>query len=324
MLAGHFSKPCQIDLIEIEEPVLAEDSLNEIIFQPELACLCGSDLPFFEHAPEVVEINIGQSLHEMIGTVLETSGSQFVPGDRVLAVPFEHHGLFERYVLTDERAILLDERVSDEEALMAQPLGTVIFALKKLPQVLDQDVVVVGQGPMGQLFNTALRNLGARKIIGIDLLESRLEFSENMGATHTICNATDDPVAAVQELTNGDGADVVVEVVGHRNQQLDLCMELCRYGGRVLYFGVPPEELNGVNWRTGFFKNLTLHLSVFPVFHRDFPLAMQWIGEGRINVKPLITHRFPLDQIQQAFELFHSRREPVQKVLIDFPSACKS
>jgi len=326
VLAGRIHLPGQIELIEIPEPELPHqsDGPPQLIFQPECACLCGSDLPFFEMTGEFPDPVVGHSLHEMIGAVVETAGTRFRPGDRVLAVPNDQVGLFERFVVAEEQVIPLDSRVPEETALLAQPLGTVICALKKLPEILDKDVVVVGQGPIGQLFCAALSNLGAREIIAVDLLESRLAMSPQMGATHTICNAADDACAAIKELTGGRMADIVVEAVGHQDQALNLCIDLCRDYGRILYFGVPPATIDGVRWRELFRKNLTVHSSVFPDFRRDFPLAMRWIGEGRVDISKIITHRFPLADIQTAFETFRDRRDGAQKVLVEFPSWAKS
>lgn len=326
LLAGNIIEAGKIELVEVAEPELPprRNGEGDIIFQPELGCLCGSDIPYFQKNDEEFVPEVGHSLHEMIGSVVDTSGDRFKTGDRVLAIPIMQQGLYERYAISETRVIPLDPRRPQEQALLAQPLGTAIFALKKLPPVIDQDVVVVGQGPMGQLFVAALRNLGARRIIGIDLLESRLEVSPQMGATHTICSAQDDPISAVNEITGGQMADVVIEAVGHEHQQLNLCIDLCRLAGRILYFGVPPQVIDGIRWRELLTKNLTIHTSVNPDFRRDFPLAMQWIGEGRIDVSKIITHRFPLTDIQTAFETFRDRKEGALKVLIDFPSGQNS
>ena len=323
MLAGRFIGPCRIELIDIPEPELRPAPTDsgqpgQIVFQPECPCLCGSALPFFRGTDEW-PIEVGHSLHEMTGTVVDTNGTRFQPGERVLCVPVNQLGLQERFVVDETRAIPLDTRVPEEEAMLAQPLGTAIYALKKLPNLTDLDVAVVGQGPMGQLFNASLMNLGARHVIGIDLLESRLAQSPTFGATETICNKTVDPVKAVKEILDGNLPDIVIEAVGHYDQQFDLCIDLCRHAGRILYFGVPPEKIE-VHWRDLLFKNLTVHTSINPDFARDFPLAMRWIGEGRINVKPLITHRFPLEQIQEAFEVFLEKRDGALKVLVEFPS----
>ena len=328
MLAGQFVSRRQIQLVEIAEPVLTPRQPGAdatIIFQPEITCLCGSDLPFFDGDFEGHPIEypqpVGKSLHEMVGTVIETNGSRFQPGDRVLAVPEEQMGLFERFELSENRAIRIDTRVSDEHAMLAQPFGTVLYALKKLPNLLDLDVAVVGQGPIGQLFNTGLRNMGARHIIGIDVLESRLAVSREMGATETVCNASDDPVAAVREITGGTLPDIVIEAVGHKAHATNLCIDLCRDEGRILFFGVTPFTVNDIRWRDLMLRSITVHTSLHPDFERDFPLAMRWIGEGRVNLTRLITHRFPLSEIQSAFDVFRDRTDGAQKVVVRFPAA---
>jgi threonine dehydrogenase-like Zn-dependent dehydrogenase len=322
LFAAHITAPYRIQLVEAPEPSLEAqpDGRRQIVFQPELTCLCGSDLPYFQRGEEQSNPLIGHSLHEMIGTVAATDGTRFKPGARVLCVPYNQCGFFERYAIHEERAIELDSRVPDECALLAQPLGTAIFALKKLPAIMDRDVVVVGQGPMGQLMCAALRNLGAREIIAIERLESRLANSPRMGATATVCNAKEDPVAAVKRITEGRMAEIVIEAVGHQDQALNLCIDLCQPGGRVLYFGVPPEYIDRLRFRDLFFKNITLHTSVNPDFRRDFPLAMRWIGEGRIDVSKVITHRYPVSEIQTAFETFRDRKDGALKVLVEFPA----
>lgn len=328
MLAGNIHAPGKIDLIEVPEPRLeprppGDSTAGDIIFEVELACLCGSDLLFFEADYPEYPVVVGHSLHEMIGTVVDTNGRRFKPGDRVLCVPLNQEGLYERFRVSEERAIPLDPRPPEDEALLAQPLGTVIYALKKIPHLIDIDVAVVGQGPIGQLFNAALSNLGARRIIGIDLLESRLKTSPRMGANETIDASREDPVEAVRKLTGGAMADLVIEAVGHRDQCLNLCANLCRRDGRILYFGVPTETLDCVRWRDVMMKNITVHTSINPDFSRDFPLAMRWISEGRIDVTPIITHRYPLAEIQTAFETFQHRKEGALKVFLDFPAGEK-
>lgn len=323
MLVGDLYAPGKVRLIERPEPVLppapSDGSPGQIIFQPETTCLCGSDRPFFLDAGEL-PVEIGHSLHEMIGAVIATNGKRWKAGDRVLAVPVNQIGLQERFVVDEDRAVHIATNVPEEQALMAQPLGTAIYAMKKLQTVLDQDVVVIGQGPMGQLFNACCRNLGAREIIGIDLLDSRLKTSPKMGATATIWNKTQDPVAEVQRILDGRLADVVIECVGHADQAFNLCTDLTRRLGRILYFGVPGPSVDNLRWRDLFRKNITVFTSVNPDFPRDFPLAMRWISEGRINVAPLITHRYPLSELQTAFETFCQRKDGAIKVIIDFPA----
>ncbi len=323
MRAGEIYEPCRIRLIDAPEPQLEEPADGEpaqILFQPRLGCLCGSDLLFFEACYSEYIPVVGHSLHELIGTVVETTGKRFQPGDQVLCVPANQVGLCERFTSIETHAIPLDDRKPPEQALMAQPLGTVLYALRRIPNVLDLNVVVVGQGPIGQLFCGALRNLGARQIIAIDKLASRLATSPRMGATDTINADSEDVAQRVRDLTDGLMADLVVEAVGHKDFAMNLCVQLCRPEGRLLVFGLTELEIDGVRWRDLHVKKITVSTSIGPDFERDFPLAMRWIGEGRIDVSPILTHRFKLDQIQAAFDTFQQRREGALKVLVEFPT----
>jgi threonine dehydrogenase-like Zn-dependent dehydrogenase len=256
----------------------------------------------------------------MTGTVVATNGKKFRPGDKVLAVPVNQRGLFERYIVSEARAIPVDPRVPRNRAFLAQPLGTVIYALKKLPQVLDKDVVIVGQGPIGQMFAACMRMLGAREIIAVELVESRLSLSTRMGATAPINPNRIDVAAEVGRITAGAMADIVVEAVGHADHALNLAQSLVKHSGRLLYFGVPPEKVDGIAWREAFARNITVHTSVNPDFSRDFPLAMRWLAEGRIDLAPLVTHTYPLRDIQTAFETFRDRKDGAQKVVVEFPA----
>jgi len=327
VLAGKIFAPQRVELIDVPEPQLgprpADGQAGEIIFQPHTACLCGSDIPYFEMGYPECQPEVGHSLHEMIGTVVATNGSRFQPGDRVLCVPVHQCGLAERFVVSEQRAIPLDPRVPDDHAVIAQPLGTILYGLRKLPNLLDWNVVIVGQGAIGQLFCAAVRNLGARQIIAVDRLADRLKISPTMGATSVVNSSQTDPVQAIAERTDGHLADLVIEAVGHREQALDLCTSLCRKYGTILYFGVPPETIGEVRWLDLFRKNINVQTTVNPDFARDFPLAMRWIAEGRIDVSPVITHRFPLAQIQQAFEMYHQRLDGSLKVFVDFPAGQK-
>lgn len=319
MLAGQITQRRHIELISHPEPVPGIS--GEIVFQPELACLCGSDIPYFAAEHPEYPLKVGLSLHEMVGTVLWSDGTRFQAGQKVLAVPTNHVGIFERFAISEKQVVPLDPRRPPEEMIVSQPLGTVLCGLRMLPNLLGWNVAVVGQGPIGQLFCAALSNLGAKQIIGIDRIPSRLSLSKRMGATALINIEQEDPIAAVADLTGGSMADLVIEAVGHENQALNLCIDLCRRLGRIHYFGVPPQLVDRIRWRDLLFKNLTVTTSVGPDFTRDFPLAMQWIGEGRIDVKPLLTHSFPLSEIQTAFETFSDRKDGACKVLIRFPAA---
>ncbi|MCA9049932.1 MAG: zinc-binding dehydrogenase [Planctomycetaceae bacterium] len=326
MLAGQFVSCRDVRLIEVEEPVLpaSDEQPGMMIFQPEMTCLCGSDLPFFDgdfegHTVEYPQPP-GMSLHEMVGTVVATNGSRWAPGTRVLAVPVGQRGLYERYLLSEQRAVALDDRLTDELALLAQPFGTVVWALKKLPNMIDRDAVVLGLGPIGQMFVAGLRNLGARRIIGIDPVPERTRLAMQMGATDVITEYGRSAVTQVREILHGRLSDVVVEAVGHKVQAFNDAVLLTRDHGDILYFGVPPIPTSGLQLKDAMLKNITIRTSLHPDFERTFPLAMQWLAERRLDLSPLLTHRFPLTEIQQAFDLFRDRQDGAIKVLVEFPA----
>ena len=326
MLAGHLTQLRNVELIEIDEPRLpsGSDQPGQIIFQPELTCLCGSDLPFFDGDFEGHEVEypqpVGMSLHEMVGTVVDTNGERWTAGSRVLAVPQFQRGLYERFLLAESRAISLDPRLSDEIALLAQPFGTVIWAMQKLPNMIDRDVVILGLGPIGQMFTAGLRNLGARHIIGIDPVEDRVQLARQMGATETLCMRGAEAVDQVRSILGGELPEVVVEAVGHRVQAFDEAVELCRAHGDILFFGVPPVPTPQIDLRAAMWKNVRILTSLHPTFDRGFPLAMKWLAEGRVDLSPLLTHRLPLSQIQHAYDLFRDRRDGAIKILVEFPA----
>jgi len=321
MKAGRITAPHRIELVDVDAPHRPAD--GEVIVALETACLCGSDIAYFSEPQPAYPLPLGLSLHEMIGTVIASASPAFKRGDRVMPLPLGLRGLFEHLVIPDARVVhvgRLDEpgALPNDVAVLAQPLATVLSALTTVPNVVGSLVVVVGQGPMGQLLNAALASVGAARIIGIDRIPGRLDVSLALGATDAI-NASDaDPVAAVRELTGGRMADLVVEAVGHGEQAFDLAVALCRDRGRMLYFGVPPEGPMAVDWHRVFRKSLTIQASTPSDLRPFVRTALQWIRERRIEPQRLVTHRFAVHDIQRAFEYYSDRIDGAMKVLVDF------
>ena len=201
---------------------------------------------------------------------------------------------------------------------MSQPLGTVIWACRKLPNLLNLDVVVMGQGPMGLLFTHLLSNLGTRSVITTDLVDFRLTTAKKMRATHTINAAKEDTVAAVEEITEGRMADLVVEVVGHQTETINECLRLLKRDGTLLAFGVPDDQVYDFHFADFFRKNLRFIGSVGPDAPSDFPLAMDMIVQGRVDVSPIITHHLPFTEAQLGFEMALNRKDEAIKIVFDY------
>jgi threonine dehydrogenase-like Zn-dependent dehydrogenase len=344
MKAAQITAPRTVTVVDVDEPSLDNSKQNMIKVRLDLACLCGSDVPMFDYdlskpvlradgslqrrATLLLDyafenpypLRPGQAIHECVGTVVASTSPSFKEGDFVLAVPEAQDGLREFLCIPAERAIPLPrDVVSSSELLMAQPLGTVLWACRKLGNLLNQDAVVLGQGPMGLLITHALSNLGVRTVIAMDRLDYRLAASERMRATHTVNVDRQDPAEAVRTLTEGRMADLVFEAVGHNTETISLAMSLSRKGGTVVAFGVPDEAIyEDFTFGPFFRNNLTLIGTVGPDFVPNYPLARDWILQGRMDVSPLITHTLPFRDIQRAYEVFSQRQDGAIKVIIDY------
>jgi threonine dehydrogenase-like Zn-dependent dehydrogenase len=309
----------RIDLIEVPELEGPRD--GETIVTAETGCLCGSDLPFFSEAQPAYPLPPGLSLHEIIGRVTASESPSFRVGDRVLAMPPGLLGCAEQLRLDADRLVPIEDALSNECAVVSQPMATVLSALSTIPDVAGRTVAVVGQGPIGLLFDACLAHQGAARIIGIDVREHRVARSGEFGATDVFVTrnaAGSDAIARVAELTRGVMADVVVEAVGHEEQQFNLAAALARDKGRVLFFGIPPERIDGIAFEGVVRKSLIIHTSVPDDLRPFVRTAQRAIAERRIDPSRLITHRFPFANIQQAFETYRDRRDGALKVLIDF------
>ena len=165
MRAAQLVAPRQWELIETAKPQPAAD---QMLVKMERVAVCGSDKPPFcgvhKHYPQPP----GATGHEGLGVVEACPSGRYREGERVLLWGFDR-GLFQEYVLAkdDGNCIRLPGDLPAEKVLMSQLLGTVIHSFYKLGNIINRDVVVLGQGPVGLLFNAVLRNLGARRIVAM-------------------------------------------------------------------------------------------------------------------------------------------------------------
>ena len=304
MRAARLVGPRKWELVEVDKPSASE---GKMLVRMERVAICGTDKPSYEGVVPSYPLPLGATGHEGIGRVEDCPSGKYEIGERVLLWGFDR-GLYQQYVLAgDEGCVRLPKDQDPEVVLMSQPLGTVIHCFYKLGNFINQNVVVLGQGPMGQLFNACLRNFGARKIIAMDVLTHRLEVGMQMGATHTIDPGKTDPKRAVLELTDGNLGDTVVEVVG-KAETFNLASGLVRRGGDLIYFGVPNrdnlEDVMKLEFRQAFSNETRIITSVGPNPQRDYTVALDWIVQGRVDVRPMLTHVLPFEQIQEGFEIF--------------------
>lgn len=288
----------------LDEPI-PKASAGNMLVQLERTAICGTDKPAWIGLGGRYPMDPGRSGHEGMGRVVECPSGRYAEGERVLLYGFDR-GLFQQYTLAqdDGGCIRMPDEGDPDVLLMSQLFGTVLHAFYKLGNIIGQDVVVIGQGSVGQLFNAALRNLGARHIIGVDPLAHRRALAGKMGATHTLAPGPD--LAQRVLAITGDKPAMVVEAVG-LTSTFHTASSLVRRGGTILYFGVPNKEEGGgvmsLNFLQMFSNEARIVTTVGPNPDADYAAALQWITEGRIDVRPMISHVLPHEQIQQAFEM---------------------
>jgi len=317
MLAGQILGPRRLEMVKVPIPVIED---GEILVQLQVGSICGSDLPYFLFDPShpaltgaLAPLPPMLSLHELVGFVAQSRSEQFKEGDRVLALPtIQHRGLAEYFVSSDDRAVLLPNGYANH-LVLSQPLGTVVHAWRKLPQELET-AVVLGQGPIGQLFTALLRQKGVRQLITVDLLPERLELSTRMGATHTVSGNAAKVAAAIETITEGALVDLAVEAIG-KEETLNLATKLVKRSGTLLAFGLPHKYNYEFAFHDFFWNEGRLICSLGPTVE-DFRDAVNMIAGGVIDVAPLVTHTFPLFRAQEAFTLFADRSDGVIKVVL--------
>ena len=320
MKAAQIVGPQKIEIVEADRPDIDRAPPGGLLVKAHRTSICGSDMPMFGLNLDASNYPFapGSPVHECIGEVAESRSEHFNQGDRVLALPRGSGGLAQYFLSNEAVAIQLPDYEHQDRILMAQPLGTVIYACRKLGNLLNQDVVVVGQGSIGLLVTHLLSNLGARRVIATDLLDYRLDVARQMRATHTINAAEEDPVARVHEITEGRMADLVFEVVGHQTETINHCLDLVKRDGTIVAFGVPDQQVYDFHFSMFFRKNVRFISSVGPEAQIDFALAADMIAQGRVDVAPMITHHLSFTEAQKGFELAHQKQDGAIKIVFDF------
>ncbi len=322
MRAVQVVAPGRAEFVEAPAPAVQP---GHVLVRTSRVSLCGSDIWMLHYAPEAMyPFPPGTTGHEVVGYVAAVNGEGrgLKPGDPVLALVSGHVGMAEYCTLPAEHAVPLPPDKPLDHLLQAQQLGTVIYACKHLPgPVLGKTAVVIGQGSAGLWWDWMLRRLGARRVIGMDLLPHRLMLPRHYGATHTVNNREVDPVAAVREITGGELADLVVSAAGEPEAIL-LAPHLVRQHGDILYFGIPHSSTLQMDYWSFFRKYPRMKMisgAMDEPGQASIWQALEFIAGGEIDVGPVITHRLPFDQVMDAYELQHTRDEGAVKIVVEFP-----
>ncbi len=282
---------------------------GEVLVRCSHVALCGSNISQYAGKGLWGDIDfpcpVGWSGHENIGIIVESRCGDWEEGALVLALPHGPYG-FAEYIVSRPPAIARLPRDTPDPAalIVAQPLATVLRALKRMGDVINQSCIVVGQGPMGLIFTHVLRLMGASMVIATDLLDWRLEWSKRYGAGHIIDASKKDVIKVVKELTNGQMVDLAVEAAGYVDS-LKTAAYLPRHGGRLLVFGVPNFELQEFPWYHVFRQEIQVNTCVGPECGLFFQTAVDMVLDDRASaLTEMVTPRMPWDKAPEAFEMY--------------------
>jgi len=333
MLAVRFYEPGKL---RAESVPIPEPGLGELVVRNSVALTCGTDVKMYKRGhplakpPQVMG-------HEFAGTVSAVGSgvSGFIVGSKVVAansapcnrcfyclmhqpnlcehldetlVGFSWPGTYAEYVRLPERIVRQNTfRVPDgvplEEVASLEPLACVVHAwelMRNLP--VGSTVAVIGGGPIGLLHCQLARLNGARQVVLCDVVEDRLAEAEKIHVDATINSSTENPETRILKLTEGRGADMVVEAVGRR-ETWELAPKLVRKGGNVLLFGGCASGTEAL-FEAGKIHYGELHIQ--GSFHHTpaaVERAFRLIVSGKVSIKPLISHEMALDRAEEALQL---------------------
>jgi threonine 3-dehydrogenase len=328
--------------IWIQEEPMPEVGPNDVRIRIRKTAICGTDVHIFnwdEWARETVPVPLTIG-HEFAGEIVEV-GSQvsgFEIGQRVsgeghitcgycrncragkrhlcrntVGVGTTRPGAFAEFlVIPAGNAFPLPDSISDDVASVLDPLGNAAHTALSF-DLVGEDVLITGAGPIGCMASAISRHVGARCIVVTDVNDYRLELAMQMGATRTL-NVTREHIRdAMSELAMQEGFDVGMEMSGAGQAFRDL-LETMNHGGKVAILGIPPNDVS-INWNEVIFKGLVLKgvygREMFETWYK-----MTAILQSGLDLRPVLTHHFPVTEYEDAFDVMRSGRSG--KVVLDW------
>ncbi|NIA06478.1 MAG: alcohol dehydrogenase catalytic domain-containing protein [Actinobacteria bacterium] len=290
------------------------------IFQPKLPLVLGHEFSatvsalgknvtgFREGDRVTVEANIGCGKCYLC----RTGAYVLCPEVRVLSI-HANGGLAEYVVAPQTHVYHLPDSYDDEAASLTEPLAMAMCGYLRAPVMPGDFVAVLGAGTGGFCLAALAKMAGAEKVIMTDTREERLEVGLAVGADVVINARQEDVVKAVMRETKGHGADIVYEAAGVP-QTFVQSVQVAAPRATISFYGVPVEPVNGFDFGMFLLKDLKMvSASGSP---RCFSSAISAAASGRVNLRPLITHRLKLEDTAKAMSLVKNRQDGVVKALI--------
>jgi len=211
----------------------------------------------------------------------------------------------------------IPDHLDDEEVLMCPDIMSTGFSGAERGNVTIGDTVVVfALGPIGLCAVAGARLMGATTIIGVDTLPARMDVAKRLGADHVVDFRAGDPIEQIMAMTDDRGVDVAIEALGTQGT-FESALRVLRPGGTLSSLGVYSSDLKiPLGAFTSGLGDNRIVTTLCPGGKERMRRLMEVCGSGRLDLKPLVTHRFKLDDIEEAYNLFANQRDGVLKVAI--------
>jgi len=317
---------------------------HEVLVKLEYVGICGSDLHYYEHG------RIGDYIveppfvlgHEPSGTVVEV-GKQVAHlkvGDRVTMEPGKTcghcefcrsgrynlcpevvffatppvGGVFQEYVSHPaDLCFKLPDSVGTLEGALIEPLAVGFHAATLGGAHIGQKAVVFGSGNIGLMTMMALKAVGVNDVFMVDIAKNRLEKALALGATAIIDASAIDPVKALQDLTDGNGCDLAIETAGTETTTTQ-AIHAAKKGSTIVLVGYGKSGMMNLPMSLALDKEITFK-TVFRYRH-IYPMAIEAVRAGKVNLKDVITNVFSFDDIQQALDRSIKEKSTMVKSVI--------
>ena len=330
--------------IEIIEKDIPQIQKNEVLVKLEYVGICGSDLHYYEHG------RIGNFIvnfpfvlgHECSGTVVETGEGvkHLKTGDRVALEPGKTcgvcefcktgrynlckdviffatppvDGIFQEYTAHEaDLCFKLPENVNTMEGALIEPLSVGFHAALTGGAKLGQTAAVSGSGCIGLVSMLALKALGVSRVFISDVVPKRLQKAKELGAMEVINVAEKNLEKTVNDLTNGNGVDLFIETSGVEVAAASAIGAL-KKGGTLVFVGYSPSGMMNLPIGQALDKELTMK-TIFRYRH-IYPLAIEAVSTGKIDIKNIVTNTFDFSDIANAMEQSAKDKANIVKAVI--------
>ena len=315
---------------------------NDVVIKIRKTAICGTDMHIYhwdDWAQKTIPVPMTVG-HEFVGEIAEVGPevTEFKIGDRVsgeghitcghcrnchagrrhlcrktMGVGVNRTGAFAEYlVIPASNAFKIPDNISDEMAAIFDPFGNATHTALSF-DLIGEDVLITGAGPIGAMAAAIAKHVGARNVVITDVNDFRLDLAKKLGATRTVNVSKESLQDVMIELDMHEGFDVGLEMSGN-DQAFRSMLENMNHGGKIAMLGIPGKETT-IDWNQVIFKGLIIKGIYGREMYETWYKMVAMLQSG-LDISPIITHRFSVDEFQQGFDAMASGQSG--KVILDW------